>query len=77
MTKEKIITKDLTIGEVVQKHPEIIPVLMEHGIHCVGCHVAAFESLGQGFAGHGYSEKQVEEIIEKLNEAVKKEKNKK
>lgn len=47
------ITKDNTIEEIVTKHPETTMVFMKHGLHCVGCHVAAFESIEQGAQAHG------------------------
>lgn len=65
------ITPDLTINDILQKYPEVIPILMEHGIHCIGCHVAAFETLGQGLAGHGMSKEQISKIISELNQAVR------
>ena len=42
-TKEQItqlITKDMTIGDVVAKYPAVIEPLQEAGVHCVGCHVS-------------------------------------
>src|SRR3989344_2416253 len=53
------ITKDSTIGDVVERHPEIIETLTELGVHCVGCHVSPFESLEMGFKGHGMSDDDV------------------
>jgi len=73
----KKITKDMTIGEVIEEHPEVIPILIEHGIHCIGCHVAAFETLEQGFAGHGMNEKNIEKMIKELNKAISKKGNEK
>ncbi len=31
-----MISKDMTIGEVVNTHPEVIEKLMECGLHCLG-----------------------------------------
>ena len=42
-TKEqatKLITKEMTIGDVVAKYPAVIEPLQEAGVHCVGCHVS-------------------------------------
>jgi len=70
MKKEKnIITKDMTLGEVVQKYPETVPIMFEHGLHCIGCHVAAFETIEQGALGHGID---VEELLKDMNNAIKK-----
>ncbi len=65
------ITKDMTIGETITKFPKTAEVLMEKGIHCVGCHVAVSETLEQGLKAHGKDDKEVSKIMEEMNEAVK------
>jgi hypothetical protein len=70
-TTEKI-TKNMSIGDVIGNYPETIPILLEHGVHCIGCQVAAWETLEQGLKGHGINEKQIEEIIKKMNKVVSK-----
>lgn len=72
--EKKGITKEMNIGELVKNFPEAIPLLFEYGVHCVGCHVAAFETLEQGLTAHGYKEEQIEKIVKELNEKVKAEK---
>ena len=39
------ITKEMTIGEILRTKPEIAPVLMNAGMHCLGCPSAQGESL--------------------------------
>lgn len=48
-----IITKDMIIADVIHAYPEAIDVIAKMGIHCVGCHGAAFESLAEGAFIHG------------------------
>lgn len=31
------ITKEMTIGEILRTNPDVAPVLMEAGMHCLGC----------------------------------------
>ena len=66
------ITKDTLIGEIVEKYPQVIETLMGLGLHCVGCHVAGFESLEDGFKAHGMDDKQIEEAVKKLNQIAEK-----
>ena len=66
------ITKDTTIGEIVEKYPQVVDTLTDLGVHCVGCHVSPFESLEMGFKGHGMSDEQVNEAVIKLNEVIEK-----
>ncbi|MBI4143921.1 iron-sulfur cluster assembly accessory protein [Candidatus Woesearchaeota archaeon] len=68
---EKLITKDMTIGDVIQKYPSSIEVLLAAGVHCVGCHVSYFETLEEGFKGHGMSDEEINTVITELNNAVK------
>jgi len=72
MVQEQIqkITKDTTIGEIVEKYPQAIETLMSYGVHCVGCHVSPFESLEAGFKGHGIDDATIEEAVKKLNEII-------
>ncbi len=68
--KTQLITKDMTIGNVVSKYPAVIEPLQNAGVHCVGCHVSYHETLEEGFKGHGMSDEDVESVIAKLNVAV-------
>ena len=69
-----MITKDMTIGELVQQYPSIVEILMDEGVSCVGCGAAYFETIEEGLASHGRSEEEVSAIIEKLNSAIPEEK---
>ena len=62
----------MKIGELIYEYPEAAMLLMEQGIHCVGCGAANFETLEQGLMGHGKTEEEIEEIIKSMNELIKK-----
>lgn len=47
------ITKEMTIGEILRTKPEIAPVLMNAGMHCLGCPYAQGESLEEAAMVHG------------------------
>ena len=64
------ITKDTTIGEIVEKYPQVVDTLTSFGVHCVGCHVSPFESLEMGFKGHGLDDAKIAEAVTKLNEVI-------
>ena len=66
------ITKDTTIGEIVEKYPQVVDTLTSFGVHCVGCHVSPFESLEMGFKGHGLDDAKIVEAVNKLNEVIEK-----
>jgi len=65
------ITKENSIGEVVQKHPETAGVFQKHGMGCLGCAVAHFENIEQGCAAHGID---ADKLVEDLNKALEEKK---
>jgi iron-sulfur cluster assembly accessory protein len=65
------INVDMKIQDIVEKYPRAVEVLMEAGVHCVGCHVAQWESLGEGLKNHGKSDEEIADLIKKMNEKVK------
>ena len=65
------ITKNMPIGEVVEKYPQTIEVFMKHGMHCIGCAAAQFENIEQGAKAHGID---VKKLVEDLNKAAEKKK---
>jgi len=75
MEKKKI-TKDMTLGEIVKNYPETAEIMLKHGLHCVGCHVAAWETLEQGAGAHGMKEKEIESMLNEMNKLVKNKKEK-
>ena len=66
--KQVFVSKDMTIGDVVQKYPEIAPILTQNGVHCVGCHVSSWETLEEGFMGHGMGEQDVDRVMLEIND---------
>lgn len=74
MTKEKKITKEMTIGEVAEKFPDSMKVLLENGIHCIGCAAAHWENLEQGLSMHGKSEEEIDSMINEMNKIALKKK---
>lgn len=47
------ITKNTTIGEALKMNPDIAPILMEIGMHCLGCPSAQGETLEEAAMVHG------------------------
>ncbi len=47
------ITKNTTNGEALRINPDIAPVLMEIGMHCLGCPSAQGETLEEAAMVHG------------------------
>lgn len=47
------ITKEMTIGEILRTNPDVVPILMDAGMHCLGCPSAQGESLEEAAMVHG------------------------
>ncbi len=47
------ITKDMTIGEILSIDPNVVPILLDAGMHCLGCPSAQGESLEEAAMVHG------------------------
>jgi hybrid cluster-associated redox disulfide protein len=61
------ITRDMGISEVIQRYPELIPVFIQHGLGCIGCAMAQFESIEQGATAHGMN---IDALMKDLNETA-------
>ena len=62
-----VITKDMPIGQVVQKYPKTVDVFLRHGLMCFGCAIAQFENVEQGAVAHGID---VGVLVKDLNTVV-------
>lgn len=59
-----MITKDMTMTEILQKFPELEPVFYAIGMTCLHCAVAVTETLEEACAAHGY---EISEVLDYLN----------
>ena len=64
-----MITKDMSIGDIVDQYPETVSVFISHGLGCIGCAIAQFETLEEGAMAHGID---VEALIKDLNKSLEK-----
>lgn len=64
------VTKEMSVGEVVEKHPEAVEVMLRHGLHCVGCHFNPMDTLEGGSRLHGIPQAEFEQMMQEINEAV-------
>tara|TARA_Y100000310_G_scaffold39747_1_gene37265 strand:+ start:13792 stop:14025 length:234 start_codon:yes stop_codon:yes gene_type:complete len=73
-TQKQKITKDMLIADIFTEHPEkaekLGEIMINFGIHCVGCGAAMFETLEEGVLAHGFSKKELDKLIEDLNKII-------
>lgn len=58
------IEKDMKIGELLEVAPEKVDILLDAGMHCVGCPASQDETIEEACMVHGID---VEEVVEALN----------
>lgn len=58
------VSKDMIIADIIKVDSNIIPILMDAGMHCVGCPSAQGESLEEASMVHGID---VDALTEKIN----------
>lgn len=68
--KQMLIHPDMTVGDIVEKYPQCVEIMLNYGLHCVGCGASPMESLRDGAEGHGIPSEMFDEMVEKLNEAA-------
>ena len=64
-----MITEKMLIGEILQqeKADTIAEILMEAGMHCLGCPSSQMESLEEACMVHGID---CQDLLKKINEAI-------
>ena len=58
------ITKDMTVGDILDQNRETAPFFLEMGMHCLGCPASRMETLEQAGRVHGVD---VDELVDKIN----------
>jgi hybrid cluster-associated redox disulfide protein len=59
-----MITPDMSIASVMRLDPEVAPVFMSFGMHCLYCPHASAESLAEASLVHGID---VNDLVKALN----------
>ena len=66
-----MITKDITIGELLKEVPDVAPVLLSAGMHCLGCPASQAESIEDEAMVHGIDS---DELVAEINAFIEKNK---
>jgi hybrid cluster-associated redox disulfide protein len=65
----KVITKEMSIIDIVENHPQTVEVFQNYGMGCIGCMASRFENVEQGAIAHGID---IDSLIKDLNSVVTK-----
>ena len=66
----ELIHKDMTVGEAVEKYPQVAEIFTRYGLHCVGCGAAYYETIEEGTLGHGMPQETMKAMLEEANKFV-------
>lgn len=61
------ITKNMTISEILDIQPAAMEILLNTGLHCIGCGASYYESLEDGMKVHGFTDNEIDDIVQQLN----------
>lgn len=61
-------SRDTNLSEIIEKAPEKVDILLEAGMHCIGCMASQFETLEEACMVHGID---VDELVAELNKEEK------
>ena len=59
------ITKNMIIGDILKINMGVVPILLNEGMHCIGCPASQGESLEEACTVHGID---ADALTVKLNE---------
>ena len=59
------VSKDMLIGELLRVDPNVAPILMRAGMHCLGCPSSQMESLEEAAMVHGLD---VNVLVSQIND---------
>jgi hybrid cluster-associated redox disulfide protein len=65
---KKEITKEMYIGEILQMDRGFAEILMNAGMHCLGCPSSQMESIEDAAMVHGFN---VDDLLKQLNDYLK------
>ena len=58
------IHQDMTIAEIMVKDPNVVPILLSTGMHCIGCPASQGETLAEAAMVHGID---IDELMQMIH----------
>lgn len=71
-SEKQFIKKDMLMIDIITQYPEVAPILMGYGLHCVGCHFSGADTLEMGARVHGMDEETIEMMLKDANIIIEK-----
>ena len=65
-----MIKKNSVIGDVLKKYPGVAGIMLGHGLHCVGCHANAYDTIENGARVHGLDDETISSMVIEINRFI-------
>jgi len=66
------VTKHWRISRILKEIPDSVELFLEYNLDCFSCDASDTERLNQGLESHGYTETQINEFVERLQQMIDK-----
>jgi len=71
LQEKSLISKDMTIGEILEICPASAIIMASYGLHCVGCAISTSETLEGGCRAHMLPDEDIDKLVKEINEEIK------
>ncbi len=68
--KKAKVEKDMNLGALILKYPDVEEILVDYGLHCSFCVANSFDTIEMGAKVHGLSDDDVDDMIIRINEMI-------
>ena len=62
------VTKEMYIKDILETDRGVIPILLQIGMHCLGCPSAQMETLAEAGYVHGMEDSEIDGLVDSINE---------
>ncbi len=69
---KQFVKRNMLIIDIITQYPEVGPILMGYGLHCIGCHFSGADTLETGAKQHGMDDEMIETMLKDANLVVEK-----
>lgn len=63
---------DSNMAEIANRYPEAAQIMVEYGLHCIGCFANVYDTVETGTMLHGMNDKEVAMMLSEINTAIAK-----
>ena len=57
----------MLVADIIEKYPQVAPILQGYGLHCVGCGMSGFDTLENGVKIHGMDKETLDMLLKDIN----------